>query len=208
MNTHKGLFKYNRLTLGISSAPAVFQKMIESLLQGIAVVCVYIDAILVTGSSEEEHLWRLDKVLHRLDEAGICLKKEKCRFRVPDVEYLGNCITCQGLQPSQEKVRAIREAPTPKKVEELRAFFDLIKYPNLSSILSPLYKLYGAEWKWSSEQEAAVKQVKKMLDSTKLLDHYDRSKPLQLSCDVSPPGVGAVLTQNLPEGQQKPLAFA
>ena len=82
--------------------------------------------------------------------------------------------------------------------------------PNLSTTLSPLYKLLkkGAEWKWSSEQEAAVKQVKMMFDSPKLLDHYDGSKPLQLSCDASPYGVGAVLTQSSPEGQQKPLAFA
>ena len=65
----------------------------------------------------------------------------------------------------------------------------------------------GADWKWTSEQEAAVEQVKKF-DSPKLLDHYDGSKPLQLSCHASPYGVGAVLTQSSPGGQQKPLAFA
>ena len=132
-----------------------------------------------------------------------------------EVEYLGHRITSQGLQPSLEKVRAIRGAPTPKKVGELRAFLGLVNYyekflPNLSTALSPLYKLFknGVEWKWSSEQEAAVKQVKKMFDSPKLLDHYDGSKPLQLSCDGSPYGIGAVLTHSSAEGPQRPLAFA
>ena len=187
----------------------------ESLLQGMAGVCVYIDDILVSGSSSEAHLRKLDEVLHRLKEAGLRLKKDKCRFMMSEVEYLGHRITRQGLQPSQEKVRAIREAPTPKKVAELRAFLGLVNYygkflPNLSTTLSPLYKLLkkGAEWKWSSEQEAAVKQVKKIFDSPKLLDHYDGSKPIQLSCDASQYGVGAVLTQSSPDWKQKPLAFA
>ena len=131
------------------------------------------------------------------------------------LEYLGHRITSQGLQPSQEKVQAIRDAWTPKKVMELRAFLCLINYygkflQNLSTTLSPLYKLLkkGTEWKWSAEQEVAVKEVKKMFDSPKSLDPYDRSKPLQLSCDTSPYGVGAVLTHSSPEGPQRPLAFA
>ena len=52
-----------------------------------------------------------------------------------------------------------------------------------------------------------MKQVKKMFDSPKLLDRY-RSKPIQLSCDVSLYGIGAVLAQSSPDRQQKPLAFA
>ena len=98
---------------------------------------------------------------------------------------------------------------------ELRAFLCLINYyrkflQNLSTTLSPLYKLLkkGTEWKWSTEQGAAVKEVKKMFDSPKSLDPYGRSKPLQLSCNASPYGVGAVLTHSSPEGPQRPLAFA
>ena len=65
--THKGLFHYNRLPFGISLAPAIFQRFMENLLQGINVVCVYFDDILVTGSSSEDHLQNLDKVLTKID---------------------------------------------------------------------------------------------------------------------------------------------
>ena len=56
INTHKGLFRYTRLPFGISSAPGIFQRVIESLLQGIEGVVVYLDDILIIGSTEAEHL--------------------------------------------------------------------------------------------------------------------------------------------------------
>ena len=71
INTHKGLFRYTRMPYGISSAPGIFQRFIESVLQGIPNVTVYIDDILVTGSTEEEHLENLSEVLNRLEKAGL-----------------------------------------------------------------------------------------------------------------------------------------
>lgn len=68
INTHRGLFRYNRLPFGVASAPSIFQSVMESLLQGIPGVCVYIDGILVTGRTEEEHLDNLTEVLRRLNE--------------------------------------------------------------------------------------------------------------------------------------------
>ena len=70
INTHRGLFRYTRLPFGISSAPGIFQRVIESLLKGIDGVVAYMDDILITGNSEENHLKALDEVLSRLDKAG------------------------------------------------------------------------------------------------------------------------------------------
>jgi len=80
INTQKGLFQYNRLPFGISAAPAIFQRMIESILRGIPNVSVYLDDILVSGKTEEEHIQRLDTVRTRLEEAGLQLKQKKCSF--------------------------------------------------------------------------------------------------------------------------------
>ena len=57
-------------------------------MQGLPHVVVYIDDILVTESTEEEHLRTLEEVLDRLEKAGARLKREKCRFMLPMVEYL------------------------------------------------------------------------------------------------------------------------
>ena len=71
VNTHKGLFRYTRLPFGISSAPDILQRVIESIIQGIPGVVVYLDDILVTGSIEHEHFTALEEVLGRLGNAGL-----------------------------------------------------------------------------------------------------------------------------------------
>ena len=70
INTHKGLFQFTRLPFGIASAPAVFQRTMDTILQGIPQVICYIDDILVTGKAEAEHLSNLEEVLKRLQEHG------------------------------------------------------------------------------------------------------------------------------------------
>ena len=80
INTAKGLYQYNPLPFGISSAPSIFQRVMEGILQGISGVSVYIDDILVTGKKEQEHLRNLEKVLRCLNQAGLRLKWAKCAF--------------------------------------------------------------------------------------------------------------------------------
>ena len=143
INTHKGHFRYNRLPFSISSAPGIFQQVMENLLRGIPRVIVYLDDILITGDNEEEHLSTLNAVLTRLQESGLRLKRGKCTFLAPSVEYLGYCIDKQGLHPTNEKVKAIKEAPAPKNITQLKAYLGLLSYysrflPHLPSILAPL----------------------------------------------------------------------
>ena len=77
INTHRGLYRYTRLPFGIASAPAIFQKTMDSILQGMEGVACFLDYILVTGSSEEEHLKNLESVLQSLLKHGVRLKREK-----------------------------------------------------------------------------------------------------------------------------------
>ena len=87
INTHKGLYQYNRLPFGVAAAPSIFQRTLENLLQGIPHVSIYLDDILVTGTSEAEHLDTLDQVLNRLETAGLRLKQGKCAFMLESVIY-------------------------------------------------------------------------------------------------------------------------
>ena len=73
-----GLFRYNTMPFGISSAPAIFQRCMENLLQGLNGVCVYFDDISITGSTLEEHLQNLDNVLTKIEKAGLKLNHSKC----------------------------------------------------------------------------------------------------------------------------------
>lgn len=146
INTHTGLFKYNRLVFGVASSPAIFQRTMDNILQNIPHVAVYLDDILVTGRTEEEHVKNLDQVLKRMTEAGLRLKRSKCMFQAPSVTYLGHRISAHGLSPVEEKVRAIKEAPSPKNVTELRSFLGLVNYygkflPDLSALPAAAHRL-------------------------------------------------------------------
>ena len=86
-----------------------------------------------------EHLNNLQEVLNRLEKAGMHLKKNKCAFLLPQVEYLGHQISQSGLHPTKEKVRAIVEAPAPQNVSQLKSFLGMLNYcskflPNLSTV--------------------------------------------------------------------------
>ena len=83
INTNKGLFTFNRMPFGICSAPGIWQRTMDNLLSGIPGVICYLDDILVVGENEEQHEQRLLTVLRQLDEAGMRLKQEKCKFNQP-----------------------------------------------------------------------------------------------------------------------------
>ena len=122
MSTHKGLFQYNRLPFGVPSAPPIFQRYMDTLLQGCKGVSVYLDKILVTGGTAEEHMRNLSFVLCKLDLARARLNMAKCSFMVSQNEYLGHVIDKDGLHPTEEIVQAIKDAPRPTNVTELRVF--------------------------------------------------------------------------------------
>ena len=215
ISTHKGLFRYTRLPYGISSAPGIFQKAMEQLLQGIPHVSVYIDDILITAETEAEHLKILEEVLDRLAKAELRVKKHKCKFMASSVTYLGYVIDAQGIRPLPEKVEAIKQAPTPKNVTELKSYLGLLSYygkflPNLSTHLAPLYTLLSKRklWKWTSAQDKAFNESKDLLTSSSLLVHFDPKLPILLACDASAYGIGAVLAHRLPDGSEKPIGYA
>lgn len=215
INTQKGLFRYCRLPFGITSAPALFQRAMDQILTGLPGVQCYLDDILCTGSTDEEHLRNLDATLQRLKDYGLRVRKDKCDFFRSSVEYLGHVINAEGLHTAPSKVAAVVDAPPPQNISQLRSFLGLLNYygrfiPNLSSLLQPLHELLRQDktWKWTASCQEAFKKAKEVLTSSEVLTHFNPSLPLQLACDASPYGVGAVLSHVLPGGEEKPIAFA
>ena len=88
INTHCGQYWYARLPFGVSSIPAILQKAMDEILQGLPNVICYLDYILVTGASDQEHLHSLKEVFAWLRQNGIRLKQTKCSFMQDSVTYL------------------------------------------------------------------------------------------------------------------------
>ena len=91
------------------------------------VVC-RVDDILVSGKSDSDHLSNLSEAFSRLKEAGLRLKREKCKFMQPSVEYLGYRADMHGLHAVEKKVEAIRNAPPPENQQQLRSFLGMVNY--------------------------------------------------------------------------------
>ena len=134
---------------------------------------------------------------------------------LPAVEYLGHKISAQGLQPTDEKIQAINNAPAPTDVSQLKSFLGLVNYyckflPNLSNTLAPLYRMLqkNAKWIWGPEEKKVFQTAKNSLTSNSVLVHFDPKRKLILACDASPYGIGAVLSHRMDDGTDKPIAFS
>ena len=193
VNTHKGLYAYQRLTYGIASAPAIFQSTMDQILQGMDKVRCHIDDTLIRTESHGD-LQVLDEVLTRLEKHGILAKRSKCEFMVLSVEFLGYRVDREGRHPTDEKNAAIKGALILKNVAELRSSLGLLNYygkfiPNLSTLL--------VKWAWTEECEKALVRSKSELLTDKVLVPYDEKI---LACDASPYGVGAVISHVMDDG--------
>ncbi|XP_063635087.1 uncharacterized protein K02A2.6-like [Cydia splendana] len=224
INTHKGLFRYNRLIYGLASSPGIFQRKLEQLFADMPRVGVFLDDVIITGVNDQEHLTTLIEVFKRLQKYGLKVKKSKCTFFADSVTYLGFVISKEGVHTCPDKLEAIEKVSVPRNTTELRSFLGLVMYyakfvPNISSLLAPLYNLLRKDVKyyWDSSCENAFNQVKGMLMSSEVLAHYSPELHLVLTCDASSVGVGAVISHLIPDGtsgngtegaRERPIAYA
>ena len=130
---------YNRLPFGVAAAPAIFQRTMETILQGLPGVCVYLDGILIMGKSNVEYLSNLSAVLCRLSTAGMKLKSDRCSFLLQEVEYLGHKITGKALYLQCKPYTTTNQCDSAKVILGMLNYYGKF-LPNLSTCLTPLYK--------------------------------------------------------------------
>ncbi|CAC5377655.1 unnamed protein product [Mytilus coruscus] len=166
INTHRGLYRYNRMAFGIASAPAIWQRTIEQILSGIPGTQCLLDDMIITGSTDEEHLNNLESVLKRLNQYGLKANIDTCEFFKDSVTFCGHVIDKHGLHKTPDKIKAIKNAPAPENVSQLKSILGLINYyakflPDLSATLSPLHNRLRKDttWKWIKECQEAFDKV-------------------------------------------------
>ena len=117
------MYQYTRLPFSIASAPSIFQRLMDTMLQGIPGTICYLDDILVTGSNDEYHFKNLEEVLKCLMNTGLRLKKSKCALMQDSVQYLGHRIDAQGVRTTPDKIAVIQKASTPQNVKTTEIVF-------------------------------------------------------------------------------------
>lgn len=215
INTQKGLYKCKRLMYGVKAAPAVWQKYIEGVFQGLEGVEVFFDDARIAAPNVEVHFERLKKFLDRCLKNGLKINKEKSKFFQSEIEFLGFKVNEQGLSKTDEKIAAIKNAKVPKNIHDVQSFMGLVNFygrfsKELATLAYPLHNLTkkGVPWKWDQSCKEAFENIKKEVCSDRILIHYDPNLPLILATDASPVGIGAVLSHRFPDGMERPISFA
>ncbi|KAK4327310.1 hypothetical protein Pmani_002251 [Petrolisthes manimaculis] len=219
----EGHWEFTALPFGIKTAPACFQRIVNSVLTGLVgnSVFVYLDDVIIYGKNLQSHVENLRKVLERLQEAKLTLKLEKCEFFKTEVDYLGHVVSAEGLKPQPSKVDAVRQMAQPETVKELQSFLGLINYYRkfiykFSEVASPLISLMKGKANkknnntpldWTPEARIAFEDLKSKLAEEVTLAFPNFAKPFMLTTDASDKSIGGVLQQKDDEGRMRPLTF-
>ncbi|GFW99365.1 retrovirus-related Pol polyprotein from transposon 17.6 [Trichonephila clavipes] len=201
--TRNGTYAFLRMPFGLSGAAPNFQKAINIILKPVIgrFVSVYMDDVIITSPSFNEHLDHLKQVFTLLRDAGLSLNKDKCHFARDKLKYLGLVISKEGIETDHSKVKAITEMKPPKNSKEVSKFLGMVGWyqkfiPQYADICEPLYRLKkkGAKFNWSTEAQDSFDKIKRALTEAPVLQLPNFTEQFNLFTDASGVGIGAVLT--------------
>ena len=199
----------------MSFAPEKYQQIVTDVLRGCEGVANIADDLVIHGNGVEEHDKRLFGVLDRLrDQVGLTLNGNKCEFRLSKLTFFGHELTSNGINPSEEKIVAIRDARPPMDASEVRSFMGLVQcsakfIPDVASVAKPIQELTRNKTKfvWGVEQQTAFQELKRTITKVDTVAYYKVGCRTRIVADASPVGLGAVPTQ-LQEDAWRVIAYA
>lgn len=177
---------------------------------------VYVDDLLITSTTWEEHCQHIEMVLRRLAENNIKQKLDKSTLITNRLQFLGFILSETGITTSPEKVEVIQNFPKPKNIRQLQSFLGVCNYyrkfqKDYSKLMARFKHLLSSKckWKWGEDDDQTFNLIKnKFLDSI-ILHHPDFGKKrFYIHCDESNVRLGAELYQEDDEGNHLVISFA
>ena len=215
-STQEGLYTFKIMPFGLVCAPAVFTKLMRTLLRGVKGVDNYTDDILIHTASFDDHVKFLEEVPKPLSEANMTAKPSKCFFGFETIEFLGHNVGNGYITPIMKTLKKIEEAERPKTKKQVRSFLGLTGYyrdfiKNYSTIVAPLTDLTKKTKPnkviWEEEHENSYNELKLALNKAPVLRLPDMEKGFVLQTDASDVGLGAVVMQRY-DGLLFPVCYA
>ncbi len=215
----RSLMMYKRAPFGLKRMPNWFQREMEYILEGSALV--FVDDLL-TGSTIKEdysnfddHIAAVGKMLDQLIKYGLTLNPDKCHWAKRKVKFLGHWLTPGHVEMEESKVEAMLAVPRPKNVAELQSWVHLVGYyskliDNFSARAEPLRRLLkkGVAFEWGDEQQKSWLDLRDALTQRPVLAVPDGNLPFVLSTDWSANGLSAILSQIGEDGLERVVAYA
>ena len=195
------------MPFGLTNAPTIFMRLMEDILRPFtnSFVVVYLDGILISNKSWENHLQHLRRVLNTLRQQQLNANLEKCSFGMTRIQYLGYIMDEHGVHSDPAKIQAIRDWSTLTTLTELRNFLGLanfyrrfvLGFSHIAWALSQVTKGGGkAKFVWPKSQQKSFVELKHRLCSTPILSRPDLQQPFEIETYASDYAIGTVLTQH------------
>jgi hypothetical protein len=205
-----GLYQYNMLPMGINPATDIFQQHMEALFFDMPVVVIFRDDTIVFGYANfEVHLIDVTEVLRCLQQAGVQVNPDKCKWFQPAVTHLGFLITGEGIKPQPDKIQGILNMQRPRLQKDVRLFVGMVNfyrdlYPKRAETRALLTNLCGQKTKfiWAEAQKSAFQKMKEILAQDVMLTYPEFDQPFIIYTDASECQIGGMVTQN-----NRPLGF-
>lgn len=210
------LYRFTVMPFGACNAPQTMCELMHKVIpyQWHDRVFVYMDDLLITSETYEEHVRLLRMVADRLNFAGLSINIEKSHFIMKEIRYLGFIVGERGLRVDPEKVAAINNFPSPSSVRQARRLLGMAGWyhrfmANFAEVAAPIFNVLkkGVKFSWNEEAEEAFNKIKTLLTTSPVLITPNYSKPFYIRCDASTEGVGGVLFQKSEEGDEHPIAY-
>ncbi|XP_019056473.1 PREDICTED: uncharacterized protein LOC109115993 [Tarenaya hassleriana] len=143
--TKQGLYEWLVMPFGLTNAPSTFMRLMNHVLRTFIgkFVVVYFDDILIYSRSEEDHVSHLEQVMTTLRTESLYANLKKCSFCTDEIVFLGFVVSSKGLRVDEEKIKAIKDWPTPTTIGQVRSFHGLASFyrrfvRDFSSLAAPL----------------------------------------------------------------------
>lgn len=215
--TPLGQYEFLFCPFGLTNAPRVFARFVQKIFRDlirVEKILVYFDDFLIATETLDEHLIILREVFQTAGRYWLTFKLSKCAFAQSEVNYLGYCVSVEGIRPSDYKIEAVLGYPIPRNSKDVLRFVSLASYfrrfiPGFSIVAKPLYDLVKKEAKFvfGEKENNAFKTLKQYLANTPVLAIYSPTAETELHCDASASGFGAMLLQKQADGYLKPVAY-
>lgn len=209
-------YSYKRLPFGLNVSGAEFQKSMDMVLGTLTYdfVTIYVDDILITSESIDQHYRHIQEVLERFKKHNITLNLEKCQFFRKEASFLGHIITTDGIKMDPEKTKTIQEFKAPTNRKQLQSYLGFLNFyrryiKKFAHITEPLLDLVRKDnpWKWENRHQTAFDRSKNAFIEEIITAFPDFSQPLYVNTDASNTAIGGELFQMI-NGERATLAFA
>ena len=97
-------------------------------------VSLYLDDLIIYSKTLQEHLPLLRQVFSISRAERIYAKPSKCQFFASELEFVGFGVSAKGISPQENKLKAVREWPTPTSAKDIRTILGICGFlPTLCS---------------------------------------------------------------------------